>query len=123
MPKRRDSEYAKAVAAAERKAQYFVARDVKATVPHYRVKVDQDIAELRVAWRDMNPEKKGIFIANAIRKGKHFVRKVIVRPEKPPGQTVHIDPGERERQLDAVYRAMTPDERAEFERWTASMAT
>jgi hypothetical protein len=116
MPKRRDSEYARAVAEAERESQYFVARHVKATVPHFRVKLDQDIAELQLAWRDMSDAEKQALIQDTIRKGKNFVRRAIACPEKPAGPTIHIDPRERERQLEAANRAMTPEQRAEFDR-------
>lgn len=114
--KRKKSEYAEAVAAAERETKFFVATHLKATVPACRVKLDHDIAELRLAWRDMSDEEKAALKAETIRKGKHFVRSVVARPEKSPGQTVHIDPAERKRQLDAAYRAMSPEQRTEYDR-------
>jgi hypothetical protein len=109
------------VAEAERKTRYFVA-DVKATVPHFRVKLDRDIAELQLAWRDMSAEEKQALIRDTIRKGRNFVRRTIARPEKPPGPTVHIDPRERERQLEAAFRAMTPGQRAEYNRARGGIA-
>jgi hypothetical protein len=74
---------------------------------------------LQTAWRDMDEEERRTVIAQAIRKGRNFVRSVIARPEKPPGPTVHIDPRERERQVEAAYRAMTPGQRAEYDRGAA----
>lgn len=116
-----ESPYAKAVAEAERNSQYFVARQLKATVPHFRVKLDQDIAELQIAWRDMNDDEKRILIAETIRKGKNFVRQVIMpRQENLSGPSHARDIcAERTRQLDALYRVMTAEQRAEYDRGAA----
>jgi hypothetical protein len=113
---KRRTAYAKAVAEAERQTHYFVATQIKAVVPTYRVKLAQDISELQFAWRDMSAEEKQAIIHQTIRKGRSFMRSAIVRPEKPPGPTVHIDPRERGRQLEAAYRAMSPEQRAEYDR-------
>jgi hypothetical protein len=122
-PKRtKKSEYAKAVSKAERDTRFYVAKELKATVPEYRVELDNRIAELQLAWRDMSAEEKQALIRDTIRKGRNFVRRTIARPEKPPGPTVHIDPRERERQLEAAFRAMTHEQRAEYNRARGGMA-
>jgi hypothetical protein len=116
MPKRRTSEYAKAVAEAERETRFFVARELKATVPHFRVKLDQDIAELQLAWRDMSDAEKAALKADTIRKAIGFVRPTIPQPEKSPAQVMDVDLAERSRQLEALYCAMSPEQRAEYDR-------
>ena len=77
MPKRRESEYSKAVHEAERQSHYFVATQTKAVVPAYRVKLARDISELQIAWRDMSDEENQTLIRDAIRKGKNFVRRIV----------------------------------------------
>lgn len=118
--KRKKSEYAEAVATAERETRFFVATHLKATVPHFRIKLDHDIAELQLAWRDMSDEEKAALKAETIRKARGFVRPAIAQPAKSPGQTIHIDPAERSRQLEALYRAMSPEQREQLERRTAT---
>jgi hypothetical protein len=81
--------------------------------------LEHGLGELQTAWRDMSPEEKQALIHETIRKGKNFVRSVIPRPEKPAGQTGHIDPARRSRQLEALYRLMTPEQRAEHDRGAA----
>lgn len=81
--------------------------------------LEHGLGELQTAWRDMSPEEKQALIHETIRKGKNFVRSPIPRPEKPAGQTVHIDPAHRSLQLEALYRLMTPEQRAEHDRGAA----
>jgi hypothetical protein len=87
-----------------------------------RMLAEHGLGELQTAWRDMDGEEKRAVIVETIRKGRSFMRSAIVRPEKPPGPTIHIDPRERERQLDAAFRAMTPEQRAEYKRARGGMA-
>lgn len=112
MPKRRKSEYAKAVAVADAAIGRPPARGWRDDMLEAA-----KVGELQQAWRDMAPEERQALMHTAIRKAA--VRPAVAYPTLAPGRTVTIDPAECRRQLEALYRAMTPEQRAEYDRGAA----
>lgn len=103
MARARTTEYGRAVANAERAATYFVGQPLPSSKPHFRAEIERRISELQLAWRDMSDEEKAALKAETMRKRQRVVH------EKP---SVGVARG---RQLDAAYRAMTPEQRFTFD--------
>lgn len=115
MSKRRVTEYASAIRDAERDTRFFVANEVKYTGPYFRSEMDKRISELQLAWRDMTEEEKAEMKAETIRKAKYFLReKAKPLPSDHPSQT-YIEAANRFDQIDALYRAMTDEQRSEYD--------
>lgn len=82
--------------------------------------LEHGLGELQTAWRDMNDEQKRILVVETILKAKLFVRDSVVRRAAPLAAGYGSDIcAERSRQLEAFYRAMNPDQRAEYDRGAA----
>jgi hypothetical protein len=82
--------------------------------------LERGLGELQTAWRDMNDEQKQILVAETILKAKLFVRDSVVRRTAPLAAGYGRDiSAERSRQLEALYRLMTPEQRAEYNRGAA----
>jgi hypothetical protein len=73
------------------------------------------VAENTMVWRDLDDDGKARLKVETIRKAKNFVRQPFVHPNPDPGHEAVFDPAERSRQLDALYRLMTPEQRAAYD--------
>lgn len=111
---RRATEYGKAVAHAEHEASYFTAPPGYATPKTYLAELERRTSELALAWRDMTDEEKADMKASAIRNARTFVREKFKRPVMNSGSIREFG-SERSRQLDALYRVMTPEQREEYD--------
>lgn len=113
--RRRTSDYARAVAAADAAIDRPPARGWRDEMLEA-----SNLGELQQAWRDMDAEERKALMHATIRKaaGKAagIVRLAAAPPRLAPGRTVNIDPAERARQIEALYRAMSLEERVEFDR-------
>lgn len=77
-----------------------------------RLLEEQGLGELQSAWRDMDEDQKRALVARTIAKARTFVQASVTRPSVPLGHGRAVEVGEeRSRQLDALYRAMSPAER------------
>lgn len=73
------------------------------------------VVENSMRWRELDDDGKAKWKADAIAKAKAVVRKALRRFDSAaPSQAVNVG-AERERQLDKLYRLMTPEQRARFD--------